>query len=106
MKISTFLWQDEPVVVTGGTNGIVSFWYVPYDKTPQRSHSLHSLGINSMDLTLNKKHLILCTGGDDTTLVLTAFELEKKGKESIIFSLREHVHYCQITGMDFFLYYP
>ncbi|CAH1397318.1 unnamed protein product [Nezara viridula] len=99
LKISTFQWQDELVVVTAGTSGSVSFWYVPYNKIPQRSHSLHSLGINSMDLTLNKKHLILCTGGDDTALVLTAFSLEKKGKESITFSLREHVHYCQITGL-------
>ncbi|XP_066906772.1 tRNA (34-2'-O)-methyltransferase regulator WDR6 isoform X2 [Halyomorpha halys] len=99
LKISVFQWQDEPVVVTGGTNGSVCFWYTPHDKTPQRSHSLHSLGVNSMDLILDKKHLILCTGGDDTTLVLTAFSLEKKEKESIIFCLREHVHYCQITGL-------
>lgn len=73
LKLLLIEWYYCKFIITFATDGRATFW-------DANSHSLiyqqalHQSGINSCDHTLVDGRLVLATGGDDASLVITFFE--------------------------------
>lgn len=84
--------------MTMGTDGVATFWDASSYMIMHQS-SIHQSGINSCDhLVLHNGRLVLVTGGDDTAVTLSVFEISN-GKIETCNSKSGTLHEAQVSGI-------
>lgn len=90
-------------LLTMATDGDICFWEI-HDRSihSEPFHRLqhHHSGINSFDVLPSTDRLIIATGGDDQSVVISKFSLQKNRIESIETN-RLNYHTAQVNGMKF-----
>lgn len=90
-------WRSQKFLITFATDGRATFWDTNNDSITHQS-SLHQSGINSYDYVMVDDHLVLVTGGDDTSLVATSFENNGTKIKATSQWRNASVHEAQISG--------
>ncbi|XP_033222136.1 WD repeat-containing protein 6 [Belonocnema kinseyi] len=115
LKVHSFTHEDNLIVLTMATDGIINFWNFSFIKNQEKEKELpkpftkihiHQSGINSFDLEKVDGNYLLVSGGDDNLLSLIVFNLIllENGNLSaqIVNKWNSSTCHCaQITGVKF-----
>lgn len=77
LRVSSFMCGNQvPVIVTGGTDGVVTFWDSGQDPpVVVTSECTHQSGVNGLCVVANEGSVTVASGGDDGKLALTNFHV-------------------------------
>lgn len=94
-------WFYIELIITMSTDGKVTFWDAETNVILYQ-FSIHQSGINSCDyVILENGYLVLATGGDDTAVILSTFELSNDRIERYSYK-SGYLHEAQVSGMFIF----
>lgn len=102
LKIHSFKINDQEILITMATDGLVVFWNLNNLKLPIHKLKHHDSGINCYDFIKSDSNYYIVTGGDDQQIVLTKFSFNEFYNVCVTSTERNsNLHTAQVTGVKF-----
>lgn len=101
-KLVRFTLTDQELLGSMATDGNLKFWSVSEEPNALNSFQLHQSGITSCSYIVKDKRLIVLSGGDDNSVTLTLFTVNKRDNSLVVSKINSFEdkgsHCAQITG--------
>lgn len=102
LKIHSFEMNDQQILITMSTDGLIVFWNLNNLTTPFHKLKHHDSGINCYDFIQSTDCCYIATGGDDQKIVLSKLSFNEENKVSVLGTVtNSNLHTAQVTGVKF-----
>ncbi|XP_053674080.1 WD repeat-containing protein 6 [Anopheles nili] len=104
LQVMSMDMHGDTIFVTMATDGYICFWNVSTPNEPVYRTRHHSSGVNAADVReMDDGKVLIATGGDDQSIVVSLFEISKiEGQLQIrlVWQVSEkYLHTAQVTGL-------